>query len=349
MKIDRFGIDPEQLRQHVNDEYGLAMTSLSFLPKGEEVGSANYLSEGQDGERFLIKAQDAADRTRLETVYEILNAVRVRAGLEQVVAPIRNRGGSFTFHMGSRAVAVFPYVEGISIWDSGRSLDGEGWARAARMMAGLHRSPLSLEDELLQGAPRETFENPFAVAIRRALIAATWLDPWANAYQRRVRQLLLAERDGVLALLETLEQLRMELSVLTTDQVLTHGDPNLANILVDASGNLHLIDWGELAVGPPERDLWMFTDKPQDFLRSYLATYGRLRLHGQLIRFYHFRWAAQEIADYSTRILFGKATEAEDEHAWEELQPYLPVRFVDIEAGVNDAAAAVLRAEGEWV
>jgi aminoglycoside phosphotransferase (APT) family kinase protein len=216
------------------------------------------------------------------------------------------------------------------------------------MMAALHRSPRSLEVELLQGAPRETFENPFASAIRRALIAATWLDPWANEYQRRLQQLLLAERDGVLALLETLEQLRTELSALTTDRVLTHGDPNLANILVDGSGNLHLIDWGELAVGPPERDLFMFTDKTEEFLSHYLTTSGRLRFHGQLIRFYHYRWAAQEIADYSTRILFGKATEQEDEHAWAELQPYLPVRHAEIEAAVDDTAAAVLRAGGEW-
>jgi hypothetical protein len=38
----------------------------------------------------------------------------------------------------------------------------------------------------------------------------------------------------------------------------------------------------------------------------------------------------QEIADFGARILFQDVTETEATHAWEELQPYVPVPHRDI-------------------
>lgn len=39
--------------------------------------------------------------------------------------------------------------------------------------------------------------------------------------------------------------------------VITHGEPNAANMLWSANGDLFLIDWDTVAIGPRERDLWL--------------------------------------------------------------------------------------------
>lgn len=107
--------------------------------------------------------------------------------------------------------------------------------------------------------------------------------------------------------------------------------------------------FGVDAVGPPERDLFMFMDTPDDaFLRRYRDAAGGLHLHARLIAFYHYRWAVQEIADYATRLLFGPSSQAEEEHAWAELQPYLPVPHRQIEDAVSAAEAVTWRVGGRW-
>ena len=76
-------------------------------------------------------------------------------------------------------------------------------------------------------------------------------------------------------------------------------------------------------------------------MRHYTREYGPLALHEPVVTFYAYRWVVQEIADYTTRILFHNTDPAEDEHDWAELQPYLPVRHDDIAATVRRTMAIV--------
>jgi aminoglycoside phosphotransferase (APT) family kinase protein len=126
--------------------------------------------------------------------------------------------------------------------------------------------------------------------------------------------------------------------------VVTHGDPNWANFLVAPQGAIYLTDWGELALGPRERDLMSFTGEHFDaFVPAYLEQSRPIRLHRLLFSFYLYRWAMQEIADYATRILRPETTPDEAEHAWAELQPYLPVPHEEIEAGLATVMATLGR------
>ncbi len=161
---------------------------------------------------------------------------------------------------------------------------------------------------------------------------------------------MLAERTDILATLDKMRRLKPELGRLDLDRALTHGDPNWANILVDTSNNLLLIDWEDVALGPPERDLMFFTDWGEGrfelFLRHYVETYGQVRLHEEAFAFYLYRWVVQEIADYSTRILFRNVYPEEDEHAWSELALYLPTRHEDIDASLRRIMEVVRRVQG---
>jgi hypothetical protein len=81
----------------------------------------------------------------------------------------------------------------------------------------------------------------------------------------------------------------------------------------------------------------------ETFLRHYLAATGPTRLHGGLFTFYTYRWAVQEIADYTTRILFQNSDPEEDRHAWEELAPYLPIRHAEMRAGTHRIEGIIRR------
>ncbi len=330
MKFDTSGIDTEQLARLVGAEYELDIASISFHPKGE--ASYSYVAVTRDGARYLVKVQETVDVANLESSLGAVNFVRTEGGLSQVLAPYRNRRGTFTSHHAHYTASVFPFIEGQTVWELGPS--DEYGIRIAPVMAALHKSGRLLPFPV----PAETFDNPFEAPILHALHTVETIDPQANDYQRHLRRLLLDERTDILATLDKMRRLKAELGGLDLDRALTHGDPNWANILVDTSNNLLLIDWEDVALGPPERDLMFFTDWGEGrfelFLRRYLETYGKVRLHEDAFAFYLYRWVVQEIADYSTRILFQNVYPEEDEHAWAELMLYLPTRHEDIDVSL---------------
>jgi spectinomycin phosphotransferase len=335
VKIDLSGLDLARLARRIDADYGLGVAGLTFVPAGEE--AYGFVAAGPAGARWFVRAQRRGGG--LEAVYAAIAALHARCGLRGVVAPLPTRRGSFTGRQRGFTIAVFPFVDGASPYPAGLTESGTG--RAADLIAALHITARACPVPL---PSQETFANPFAAPIRRALQAAATLGPTANYYQRRAARLLLAQQADVMATLATMRRLRAAARRLDLAWGPTHGDPNLANFLVDDGGELHLLDWGELALGPPERDLNHFRgERFEIFLRRYLERAGPLRLHPELFEFYLYRWAAQEIADYSTRIFFRNVDPREDEHAWRELQPYLPVPHAEIRAELAEVQRVLRR------
>jgi len=326
MKLDTAGIDKHHLITELSSAYGLDFIALDFLPKGES--GYHYIAIRRSGGRLFVKVQDITREPGFERGLEIAAALR-DGGIDQALAALRTCEGELSLAYGRYRVAVFPFLDGNSAYEEAPS-DAE-LRRAATLLAAVHESP-SLD---VAGLPEERLENPFTERILRALRAAETRDP-VNAYQRRVSDLVLAEQTDIRAALAVMARLKTDLVTLPLERVPTHGDPNLANFVRDGTSRLYLVDWSEPAFGPAERDLVAFTgDRFDLFLRQYITTRPGVRLHERIFAFYIWRWTVQEIADYTTRILFTNTDPGEDEHAWTELQPYLPVPHAAMETAVE--------------
>jgi hypothetical protein len=339
MKLDTSGIDPAQLAGFVGDEYDLTIATMSFHPAGE--ASYSYLAEEQAGTTWLIKAQATARVAELEARLRAVRYVQAVGGFAQVVAPRENRRGGCTSPFEQYTVSVFPFIDGTTI-EPGQQTQVYA-RRAAGLMGAFHQHGRRLPFPV----PEETFEHPFEAPIMAALRTVEAPGALANPAQEQLRGLLLAERADILTTLEKIQQLAAAARQLALDRVLTHGDPNWANILVDGSGSFFLLDWDDLALGPPERDLVFFNDpRPERFeifLRQYLALNPGARLHADVFAFYQYRWVVQEIADYTTRILFSNVDPAEDDRAWAELRQYVPAAHAEMADGIRQIEATLAR------
>jgi hypothetical protein len=336
MKFDTSGIDVEELAPRLTVAYEAPIASVEFVPKGEEAFC--YVASGPHGERLFVRIQERAKSAGSERIYAATDALHARCGLAQVLAPYRCRGGTFTWRFGRFAVVAFPFVEGTTAFEAG--FRPEQLAEAAEIVATLHRSQSRCDLGVLA---RETFADPFDRPIRRAWNLAAAPSSSLTTWQRRVGRLLLEQQADVRATLALMRRMGRTARALAPPLVPTHGDPNEANFLIDRDGRLHLTDWGELALGPRERDLNFFTgERFEPFLERYLAGTGPVRLHRLLFAFYQYRWVVQEIADYTSRILFGEPEPEEAEHAWQELQPYLPIDHDGLGSGL-EAITATLR------
>ena len=331
MKLDTSGIDQEQLAHFVDAAYALDIVALSFQPKGE--ASYSYLATERSGARWLIKVQETARLVELELRLRAVRFVHAAGGLTQVVVPRHTRWGECTCRFAHYTVTVYPFIEGDTL-EPGRQTDAYV-SRLAALLAAFHAQGSRLPFPI----PRETFDNPFEAPILHALRIVQRRGQPDNPVKARLRDLLLAQRADIFTTLEKMRQLKGAVRNLDLDWVLTHGDPTWANVLVDRSNTFHLLDWDDLALGPAERDLVFASDwgpeRFEAFLRQYMVSRGPVRLHPQVFAFYQYRWIVQEIADYTTRILFRNVDPAEDAHAWAELQPYVPAYHADIAAGVR--------------
>jgi Ser/Thr protein kinase RdoA (MazF antagonist) len=342
MRLDTSGIDQEQLARFVDDAYALEIAAMSFLPKGE--ASHSYIGVERSGPRWVIKVQETARMVNLEARLRAVRFVHVARGFTQVVAPRQNRWGDCTCLYELYTVTVYPFVEGETI-EPGRQTDAYVTGLASLLGAfHAHGSMLPLP------IPRATFDNPSEEPILHALRTVEAPGQLANPIQERLRDLMLSERSNIVTTLEKMRQITDEVRGLDLDWVLIHGDPNWENILVDRSGIFHLLDWEDLALGPPEADLVFFSDRPpqrfEAFLRQYLVTHGSARLHPGVFEYCWYRWNTHEIAEYTTRILFRNVDPAEAEHAWAELQPYVPTSHADIAAGIRQIAEILARITG---
>ncbi|MGH2561126.1 MAG: phosphotransferase [Thermomicrobiales bacterium] len=335
MKFDTSTIDQQAFARELGDAYGLSISSMTFTPKGEE--SFCYVARDANGHEYFVRAQDRTLNGHPEAVYVAVAALHDRCGLTQALSPLQTASGSHTWRYDRFTVALFPFIAGTTAFEAG--ITDEQLDQSARIMAHLHGS----DPRRLPPMPREHFDNPFAPPIARALAAAASLSTNASIHQHRVRSLLLEQQADISATLTHMRQLRDAAHRLRLPFVPTHGDPNLANFLIDETGRLHLTDWGEIALGPRERDLTFLTDEQfTPFLDTYLAASGPVRLHRLLFHFYFYRWTVQEIADYTSRILFGSTDPEPAEHAWTELQPYLPTQHDGIESDLK-AITTILR------
>ena len=336
MKVESSEISRSALVAHLRCTYGLSITALAFTPKGEDAYA--YRAAGTRGEQYFVRVQRAAHDDRQEEVFAALEMLRAECGAATIVAPLRTTQRRFSSQFEQHVVAVFPFIDSTTAFDT--TLSETQWRQLAAIMAELHASGDRCD---LSTLPRETFANPFADLITRAIEGATSMLTPATPEQMQGIALLREQRADLEATLRRFHRLGHQVRLLAPPQVVTHGDPNLANVLIDPTGTLRLIDWGELALAPRERDLTFFTEERfAAFLEAYLKRGGRVRLYQELFTFYRYRWVLQEIADYTSRLLLEPSDQQEHAHAWEELRPYLPVPHASIAAGGDAVRQALI-------
>src|SRR5436305_9319970 len=105
MKLDTSGLQLRRLARIAGEDYGLAIETIVFQPKGE--ASYSYVETARDGTRWLIKAQDAARVDDLEARLKVVGYLHDERGLAQVLAPLRNRRGDYTYRHGRYILSIF--------------------------------------------------------------------------------------------------------------------------------------------------------------------------------------------------------------------------------------------------
>jgi len=281
----------------VAEGWGLDPTTIEYLPKG--AGSHHWrLASAKGGLHFVtVDNLDAKPwlGDRRDAVFDGLGhalgtaaALREEAGLEFVVAPIAGRGGEPVRRLDDRyAVSVFPFLAGRS-YPFGAHDDPWLRAEAVEMIAALHRSALAGLDIAVSQVPgvgdRAELERFLADPGR------TWD---GGPFAESARNILAARAAELARLVSGFDRLVDATAPARAHAVITHGEPHPGN-LMSVDGRVVLIDWDTVALGPPERDMWLIAGSDED-LRRYQELTGRA-LDPAVVMLYRLRWYLDDIA-----------------------------------------------------
>lgn len=169
-------IVPCGLAAHLHAAYGLTITSITPVPKGEDADA--YRATSRAGERYFVRVEQGRTEDHLEIALAASAVLQEARGLEAIVVSLPTRQGAFTSRFGSATVALFPFVDGTTAND--RSFSKLDWQRVAEIMAALHGSE---PRGGVRALPHESFANPFAPTVRHALKRAAGTDAWPSPLQ----------------------------------------------------------------------------------------------------------------------------------------------------------------------
>jgi len=290
----------ETILTALSAHFGLAATALEFTPRGEDSSAWAYRAETSDGRAYLLKLR----RGPLNQAGLAIPHYLQEHGMRHVVAPLPTTAGALWATVDEFALMVYPFVTGHSAHEAG--MTEAQWVEYGAAVRQIHVA--APPAELLEAVRRETF-FPRSTQLIHDLDAHIGARSFSDALEQALVAVWRARRAQIHRLVDRSETLGLRLRATPLPAVLCHGDIHTANLLLEAQGEMWIVDWDEAMLAPKERDLmfavggigkdWVTPKQTTLFLRGY----GRTMVDPLALAYYRYDWAVQDVAAYAERVL----------------------------------------------
>jgi spectinomycin phosphotransferase len=295
-------VDRAVLAATLDREYGLAASTVRFVPAGETAWC--YQVTDQHGGRWFLKLgrPGAIEPARAEFALQLAG---VLAGLGvPVPRPQPTRTGTLWCWLDRLRLALFELIDGQPLSDQDLRLPG-----VARQAAGLVAAVHAATPALMLPVPfTERFEV-WAEGLRGCL-AELERGAGAGGLVAEARALVWPQRAALLGMQERVQALGEAARSRPRARVLCHGDLIGDNLLRDRAGRLWAVDWDAAALAPRERDLALFAGQGfARFLAAYERAVGAHALDPELVAFFLLRRNLDDLVDWLGAVLAGDRPE----------------------------------------
>jgi spectinomycin phosphotransferase len=322
--LEKPNLPDEQIIRALRAHYDLPINSVEFLPIGNDATAWVYRADADGGRKFFLKVKKGDIYQPSLSVPHFLRG----QGIEQVVAPLPTMTGALWAGLDSFALILHPFVEGPTGMDAGMSDDQ--WRTFGAALRRIHDA--QMPPDLAGQVRRETFVPPWSQMVRQldAQMGGGFDDP----YQRELAACWTARREEIIRIVIRCEELGQKLAQHSGPFVPCHTDIHTANILLDATGSLHIVDWDTPILAPVERDLMFIRDSVTIQTHTeacFFEGYGETTIDPVALAYYRYEWVVQEIGDYGERVFLadsGEETKADSVQGFRQL--FDPGDVVDV-------------------
>lgn len=285
--------------------YGLAATTVTFLPLGYDDAASVYRVTAADGRAYFLKLRSDAVNPAGLAVPHYLHA----QGLPEVLAPLPTQTGALWHPLDTYALILYPFLHAAVPLPSGQA--DAHWRRLGALLRRVHETPLPPDLQPL--LPRETF-TPLANDLAQSLDARVHRQSFDEPLQQQVAAFWREHAAVIRAVTAQAERLGARLRQAAPRPLhVCHADPHWSNVLVDAQDQLWLVDWDDTVLAIKERDLMFviggLTDDwgtPRDTAR-FFEGYGPAEVDPLALAYYRADWAVQDLAAFAEQVLLQPA------------------------------------------
>ena len=169
---------------------------------------------------------------------------------------------------------------------------------------------------------------------QRQAAESTFDDPVSVA----LADLLKAQEPAVSRLVRRAERLAQALQKHPPQFVLCHADIHAANLLIEADGRLHVVDWDTVILAPKERDLmfsgggqFAYRRTPQAEDQLFYKRYGQTQIDQVALAYYRYERIIEDIAVFCEIVLLSTEGGEDREQSYKYLiSNFLPNGILDI-------------------
>ena len=319
-------LDRDEIVEALRRHWGIAAAHLTYEPVG--FGSHHYAALDSEGSKWFLNlddlhrkgwiADDPADNlVALERAFETARTLR-DSGLSFVAAPVRDESGAVLLPVCEHyCLTVFEFIDAREGGFDDK-LDTVQRRALLGALGALHGSTGVLDGTLR----RDSLEIPHRSSLMRSLgdLGTTWT---GGPFSEIARGLVARHLASLRARFARYDELAEAVRGTQSTWVVTHGEPHPGNLMW-TDDSLVLIDWDTVAVGPPERDLWM-VDVGDD-LDAYTASGGAAEVRGEGIELYQLWWQLAEVAGYTETLRTAHRDDANTRASLAGLEEYLSAR-----------------------
>ena len=297
--LEKPDLSDELLIRALAQGYAIHVTALTFLPIGNDATCWVYRADAGDGRAYFLKIKRGPLYKPSLTVPRFL----VEQGIDAVVAPLPARGHTLWIPVSEFILILYPFIEGPTGMEAG--LSAQQWASLGAILRRVHA-----QQPRMARIRRESFRPQWAEQVQ-AIQQCIDGNDFSDSVAAEFAACWHAHQDDIQRICARADQLGRLSAASELPFVLCHSDIHTANILVDAQGKLHLVDWDQPILAPKERDLMFFLDSgppaaiSDPSLQQFLDGYGDLIINRVALAYYRYEWVVQEFGDNGRRVLNG--------------------------------------------
>src|SRR5688500_9997598 len=105
--LEKPDIKDELIISQLQEEYGLHVAELTFLPLGADMGTAVYRVVADDGTAYFLKLRKGFDEITV-TVPLFLKS----QGIQEIIAPFETKSNKGWADFGEYKMILYPFIEG---------------------------------------------------------------------------------------------------------------------------------------------------------------------------------------------------------------------------------------------